>query len=384
MSTLSCETPDQVWMARALKLAAKGLYSTSPNPRVGCVIVGRDADGNEVVVGEGWHQKAGEPHAEVNALRAAGERARGATAYVTLEPCSHYGRTPPCAKGLIEAGVARVVAACADPNPQVAGRGFGMLRDAGIDVTEACLAAEAEQLNVGFMKRMRTGLPYVRIKLAQSLDGRTAMQSGESQWITGPQARSDVQRLRARSCAVITGADSVLIDNPSMTVRPAETGIEQAEQLWRQPLRVLVDSRQRVTPEAKLFSLAGDILIACHNEPNADFSACEARVSHWQAAASNDKVDLEALLRHLAEQGCNEVLVESGAQLAGAFVAAGLVDELVVYTAPTLLGSNARPLLNLPFDRMQQQLRWQWQDVRMVGNDLRLTLTPAATEQEEH
>ncbi|WP_051219111.1 bifunctional diaminohydroxyphosphoribosylaminopyrimidine deaminase/5-amino-6-(5-phosphoribosylamino)uracil reductase RibD [Oceanobacter kriegii] len=384
MSTLSGKTPDQVWMARALKLAAKGLYSTSPNPRVGCVIVGRDADGNEVVVGEGWHQKAGEPHAEVNALRAAGERARGATAYVTLEPCSHYGRTPPCAKGLIEAGVARVVAACADPNPQVAGRGYGMLRDAGVDVTEACLAAEAEQLNVGFMKRMRTGLPYVRIKLAQSLDGRTAMQSGESQWITGPQARSDVQRLRARSCAVITGADSVLIDNPSMTVRPAETGIEQAEQLWRQPLRVLVDSRQRVTPEAKLFSLAGDILIACHNEPGADFSACEARVSHWQAAASNDKVDLEALLRYLAEQGCNEVLVESGAQLAGAFVAAGLVDELVVYTAPTLLGSNARPLLNLPFDRMQQQLRWQWQDVRMVGNDLRLTLTPAATEQEEH
>ena len=373
---------DQYWMAKALKLAANGLYSTSPNPRVGCVIVQTAPDGNQTLVGSGWHQQAGGPHAEVHAMRDAGEQAKGATAYVTLEPCSHYGRTPPCAKGLIEAGVGRVVGACFDPNPQVAGRGYNMLREAGIEVTENCLQAEAEQLNVGFMKRMRSGLPYVRIKLAQSLDGRTAMQSGESQWITGPQARRDVQRLRARSCAVITGADSVLIDNPSMTVRPAETGIEQPEQLWRQPLRVLIDSQNRVGPDARLFSLEGNILIASSSEPKADFNDCIATVEHWNNTAAS-QVDLEALLRQLGDQGCNEILVESGAKLAGAFVAAGLVDELVVYTAPTLLGSKARPLLALPFERMNQQLRWQWQDVRMVGNDLRLTLTPQANNEQE-
>lgn len=357
-------------MARALKLAAKGLYSTSPNPRVGCVIV---KDGQ--IIGEGWHQQAGQPHAEVNALRMAGDHAQGATAYVTLEPCSHYGRTPPCALGLIEAGVARVAGACKDPNPSVAGRGFQMLRDAGIEVLESCLNEEAEQLNVGFMKRMRTGLPYVRIKLAQSLDGRTAMASGESQWITGPQARQDVQRLRARSCAVLTGADSVLIDNPSMTVRPAETGIEQPQHLWRQPLRVLVDGQQRVPTNVNFFQPTSPILIASCQPASSQQSL--AHVSHWQSPeSSNGKVNLRALLEELAQRGINELLVETGAKLAGAFVAANLVDELVVYTAPTLLGSQARPLLQLPFERMSEQRRWQWADVRMVGQDLKLTLTP--------
>jgi diaminohydroxyphosphoribosylaminopyrimidine deaminase/5-amino-6-(5-phosphoribosylamino)uracil reductase len=369
-------------MRQALELAQLGLYSTSPNPRVGCVIV---KDGR--IVGEGWHQKAGEPHAEINALRMAGEDAKDATAYVTLEPCSHYGRTPPCADALIKAGVARVVGACSDPNPSVAGRGYRRLRDAGIEVVESCLATDAETLNIGFMKRMRTGRPYVRIKLAQSLDGRTAMASGESQWITGPQARQDVQKLRARSCAVITGADSVLIDDPSMTVRPAESGIEQEDRLWRQPLRVLIDGQQRVTGDAKLFALQGDILIATRSTDSSVTSASETgtiqradnlgTLEYWHSEGT-EQVNLAALLDELGQRGCNEVLVESGARLAGAFIEQGLVDELVLYCAPTLLGSDARPLITLPLTRMKEQIRWQWQDVQPISNDIRLILTPAS------
>ena len=363
---------DLEWMADAHRLAKKGLYTTSPNPRVGCVIV---KDG--VKVGEGWHQKAGEPHAEVHALRAAGDEARGATAYVTLEPCSHYGRTPPCAEGLIKAGVARVVGAVRDPNPSVAGRGYEMLRQAGIEVVESCLEAEATAINAGFMKRMRTGLPYVRIKLAMSLDGRTAMASGESQWITGSAARRDVQALRAQSCAVITGADSVIVDNPSMTVRPDEAGLDIPEDLRRQPLRIIVDGAHRVSNEATIFDKPGEILIAARTPPASPIhrDTSLGALSYW-AGERDDHTDIDALLRHLATQGNNEVLIESGAKLAGAFVSAGLVDELIVYCAPTLLGSEARPLLSLPFSEMKQQIRWQWQDVRMVGNDLRLTLRP--------
>ena len=363
---------DLEWMADALRLAKKGLYTTSPNPRVGCVIV---KDG--VKVGEGWHQKAGEPHAEVHALRAAGDEARGATAYVTLEPCSHYGRTPPCAEGLIKAGVSRVVGAVRDPNPSVAGRGYEMLRQAGIEVVESCLESEAGAINAGFMKRMRTGLPYVRVKLAMSLDGRTAMASGESQWITGSAARRDVQALRAQSCAVITGADSVIIDNPSMTVRPDEAGLDIPEGLRRQPLRVIVDGAHRVSNEATIFDKPGDILIAARTPPASPINRDSGigALSYW-AGERDEHTDIDALLRHLATQGSNEVLIESGAKLAGAFVSAGLVDELIVYCAPTLLGSDARPLLSLPLSEMKQQIRWQWQDVRMVGDDLRLTLRP--------
>lgn len=363
---------DLEWMADALRLAKKGLYTTSPNPRVGCVIV---KDG--VKVGEGWHQKAGEPHAEVHALRAAGDQARGATAYVTLEPCSHYGRTPPCAEGLIKAGVARVVGAVRDPNPSVAGRGYEMLRQAGIEVVESCLEPEATAINAGFMKRMRTGLPYVRVKLAMSLDGRTAMASGESQWITGSAARRDVQALRAQSCAVITGADSVIIDNPSMTVRPDEAGLDIPEGLRRQPLRVIVDGAHRVSNEATIFDKPGDILIAARTPPASPINRDSGigALSYW-AGERDEHTDIDALLRHLATQGSNEVLIESGAKLAAAFVSAGLVDELIVYCAPTLLGSDARPLLSLPLSEMKQQIRWQWQDVRMVGDDLRLTLRP--------
>ncbi|MDO6681954.1 bifunctional diaminohydroxyphosphoribosylaminopyrimidine deaminase/5-amino-6-(5-phosphoribosylamino)uracil reductase RibD [Oceanobacter sp. 5_MG-2023] len=367
---------DEYWMARALRLAEQGLYSTSPNPRVGCVIVK-----DNVLVGEGWHQQAGGPHAEVHALRMAGDQAQAATAYVTLEPCSHFGRTPPCAHALANAGVARVVGACRDPNPQVAGRGFQYLRDAGIEVTETCLQNQAESLNAGFIQRMRSGLPWVRIKLAQSLDGRTAMASGESQWITGPAARRDVQRLRARSCAVITGASSVLIDNPSMTVRPAETGIKQPEHLWRQPLRVVIDGQQRLSGNEAVFDQPGDILLAVTNTSlvTVQRAATLGQLTLWQSPATQTgKVDLPALLRFLAEQGHNDILVESGARLAAAFVETGLVNELVLYCAPTLLGSNARPLLALPLDSMQQQIRWHWQDIRMVGQDLRLTLQPEA------
>lgn len=363
---------DRQWMAAALKLAAQGMYSTSPNPRVGCILV---KDGE--AIGEGWHQKAGEPHAEVLALRAAGDNARGATAYVTLEPCSHYGRTPPCAKGLIKAGVSRVVAAVCDPNPDVAGRGFQMLREAGIEVVESCLEDQATAINEGFMKRMRTGLPLVRMKLAMSLDGRTAMASGQSQWITGPEARRDVQRLRAQSCAVITGADSVLIDNPSMTVRAEEAGLTIPVDLQRQPLRVIVDGEHRVNASANIFAQAGDILIASRTAPTkpVERDANSGKLTYW-AGEKSDRTDLSGLLRHLAEQGHNEILVESGAQLAGAFVRAGLVDELIVYCAPTILGSDARPLLSLPIGDMAAQIRWRWQDVRMVGNDLRLTMRP--------
>lgn len=366
----------EFYMARALQLAELGRYSTSPNPRVGCVIVN-----NGEIVGEGWHQKAGEPHAEVHALRMAGDNARGATAYVTLEPCSHHGRTPPCAEGLIKAGVARVVGACSDPNPLVAGRGYNLLRDAGIEVITPCLEAQAIDLNKGFMQRMRSGMPWVRAKLAQSLDGRTAMASGESQWITGAAARADVQRLRAQSCAVITGAGSVLTDNPSMTVRPAETGIEQEQRLWRQPLRVIIDGQQRLSGNEQIFSLPGDILLAVSNAASCKVRRDESlgTLSIWQAPLTvANKVDLPALLAELGERGCNEVLLESGAQLAGAFAAAGLISELVLYCAPTILGSEARPLLSLGLERMEQQLRWRWQDVRMVGGDLKLVLTPDA------
>jgi len=349
---------DQDYMAEAIQLARRGLNTTTPNPRVGCVLVK-----DQQIIGRGFHRKAGEGHAEVNALADVkakhGEQAeallKGATAYVTLEPCSHFGRTPPCAQALIDHGIARVVSGMTDPNPQVAGNGLKMMQQAGIETVSSCLEADAIALNSGFIKRMRTGMPYVRIKLAMSLDGRTAMQSGESQWITGPQARHDVQRLRAQSCAIVTGADSVLIDDPSMTVRLEELG----DATERQPLRILIDSQQRVPSTAKIFQQDGETRVA--------------------SGENGNRIDLNQLLKQLADEGHQEILVETGAKLAGAFIEQGLVDELILYCAPTLLGSSARPLADLPFEKMNQQIRWQWQDVRMVGNDLRLTLCPTQT-----
>ena len=364
---------DAHYMARALELARKGLYSTHPNPRVGCVIV-RDGE----VVGEGWHLRAGEPHAEVHALRAAGERARGATAYVTLEPCSHHGRTPPCADALIRAGVARVVAAMGDPNPQVDGGGLQRLREAGIEVASGVLESEARELNAGFVKRMQTGLPLVRVKLAMSLDGRTAMASGESQWITGPAARAEVQRLRARSSVVLSGADTVLQDEARLSVRPDELGLDDEQRALaagRAPLRVLIDGRLRVPADAPFFQ-AGAALVACCAEGDAA-GVLRGRGHEVLVLPGGDgHVDLPALLRLLGERGANELLVEAGPRLAGAFARAGLVDEYQIFVAPKLLGSDARPLLDWPLQRMAEAQQLQIQDIRAFGDDWRIRAVP--------
>ncbi|GAB7531941.1 bifunctional diaminohydroxyphosphoribosylaminopyrimidine deaminase/5-amino-6-(5-phosphoribosylamino)uracil reductase RibD [Pseudomonas sp. 3A(2025)] len=365
---------DAHYMARALELARQGLYSTHPNPRVGCVIV-RDGQ----VVGEGWHVRAGEPHAEVHALRQAGERARGATAYVTLEPCSHHGRTPPCADALVNAAVGRVVAAMQDPNPQVAGRGLQRLQDAGIAVHSGVLEGEARALNQGFIKRMETGLPYVRVKLAMSLDGRTAMASGESQWITGPGARAAVQRLRAQSSVVLSGADTVLIDNARLTVRPDELGLAPdvtALAAARPPLRVLIDGRLRVPLNASFFQ-AGPALVAACAGQSAENTYREQGHELLNLPGADGHVDLLRLLTELGARGANEVLVEAGARLAGAFAQAGLVDEFQIFIAGKFLGSSARPLLDLPLVQMSEALELNITDIRAVGNDWRVIAHPA-------
>ncbi|MDC0687181.1 bifunctional diaminohydroxyphosphoribosylaminopyrimidine deaminase/5-amino-6-(5-phosphoribosylamino)uracil reductase RibD [Mitsuaria sp. RG] len=362
---------DAHYMARAVELARKGLYSTHPNPRVGCVIV-RDGE----VVGEGWHARAGEPHAEVHALRQAGERARGACAYVTLEPCSHHGRTPPCAEALVKAGVARVVAAMQDPNPQVAGNGLQRLREASIEVASGVLEAEARALNPGFLKRMEQGLPFVRAKLAMSLDGRTAMASGESQWITGPAARAAVQRLRACSSVVLTSAESVLFDNARMTVRGEELGLDDALTalaLSRPPLRVLIDGRLRLPLDAPFFQ-AGPALVVTAAGEDPRYAAAGHELINLPG--SEGRVDLPALLRTLAGRGVNEILLEAGAGLVGAFARQGLVDEYQLFVAGTFLGSEARPLLDWPLSKMSEAPRLKITEMRAVGDDWRVTAIP--------
>lgn len=367
-------------MARALQLARRALYTTDPNPRVGCVLV-RDGE----IVGEGFHARAGEPHAERHALAAAGDRARGATAYVTLEPCSHTGRTGPCAEALREAGVARVIAAMEDPNPQVAGQGLERLSQAGIDTASGLLEVEARALNPGFISRMTRQRPFIRIKIAASVDGRTAMASGESQWITGPAAREDVQRLRARSSAVITGVGTVLADRPSYTVRSDQWVFSKyqagaGDGDWvRQPLRVILDRTLRTPPDVPVVSAPGHCLLVAGEQHSGRQNALEsagAEVMHLPASGSG--IDLQQLLIELNRRECNEVLVECGATLAGAFVREGLFDEILVYMAPALLGSSARPLLGLPqLASMSEKVALRWQDVRQIGDDLRLTLVPA-------
>ncbi|MBD8572058.1 MULTISPECIES: bifunctional diaminohydroxyphosphoribosylaminopyrimidine deaminase/5-amino-6-(5-phosphoribosylamino)uracil reductase RibD [Pseudomonas syringae group] len=366
---------DVHYMARALELARKGLYSTHPNPRVGCVIV-REGQ----IVGEGWHALAGEPHAEVHALRQAGEQARGATAYVTLEPCSHHGRTPPCADALVNAGVTRVVASMQDPNPEVAGRGLLRLMTAGIAVQCGVLEAEARALNKGFIKRMETGQPYVRVKLAMSLDGRTAMASGESQWITGPEARSAVQRLRAQSSVVLTGADTVLADKARLTVRPDELGLNAeltALAAARAPLRVLIDGRLRVPLDAPFFQ-AGSALVATCAAASARGRYHDEGHEIVAMADSAGHVDLRKLLTELGTRGVNEVLVEAGPRLAGAFTRLGLVDEFQIFIAGKFLGSSARPLLDLPLAQMSEALELKIVEMRAVGNDWRVIALPVS------
>lgn len=361
---------DAHYMARAIELARKGVYTTHPNPRVGCVIV-RDAK----VVGEGWHVRTGEPHAEVHALRAAGELARGATVYVTLEPCSHHGRTPPCAEGLVNAGVARVVAAMQDPNPEVAGRGLKRLAEAGIEVRCGVLEDEARALNQGFLKRMEHGLPFVRVKLAMSLDGRTAMASGESQWITGPAARAAVQRLRAQASVIVTGADTVLADGARLTVRADELGLDAentALAMSRPPLRVLIDGRLRVPLDAPFFKAGPALVVTCVPPAKQYSTGPECLV----IPGENGQVDLRKLLLALAARGVNDVLVEAGPNLAGAFTAQGLVDEYQIFIAAKFLGSTARPLLELPLSRMSEATELKIIDMRAVGDDWRVIAIP--------
>lgn len=364
---------DRSHMARAIQLAELGRYSTMPNPRVGCVLV-RDGQ----VVGEGWHERAGQGHAEVNALAQAGEQARGATAYVTLEPCSHTGKTGPCCAALAQAGVARVVYAMQDPNPQVAGRGLDFLQRAGVEVYGPLLEHEARQLNPGFIRRMEAGRPLVRCKLAMSVDGRTAMASGESQWITGPAARADVQRLRAQSCAIITGMGSIRCDDSSLTVREHELKVPNAGLAAAiQPLRVVLDSNQQLRAGAKVLQSPTPSLVVSV-QPNPDPALSAAGVEQISLAGADGRVDLPQLLTELGRRQCNEVLVEAGAQLAGEFLRQGLLDEIIIYMAPKLLGSTARPLFELPLEQMSAQVPLTITDVRAVGEDWRITARPGA------
>lgn len=358
---------DTAWMRRALALAEGGRYTAAPNPRVGCVLVR-----GGLQVGAGFHRRAGEPHAEAHALAEAGARARGATAYVTLEPCVHHGRTPPCAEALIAAGVRRVVAAMSDPNPQVAGQGLARLRAAAVAVDCGLLAPEAAALNPGFIKRMVSGRPYVRVKVAQSLDGRSALADGRSRWITGPAARADVQHWRARSQAVVTGSGTVLADDPQLTVRDVPGA--------PQPLRVVLDSRLRTPAGARLLGEPGTTVLATLDTRGPNAAALAAAGAELLALPPGaGGVDLPALLDELGRRQCNEVLVEAGPRLAGAFLAAGLADELIVYVAPHLLGHGARPVLALPpITDMAARLDLQTLDVLSFGPDLRLRLRPRA------
>ena len=355
---------DHEHMARALRLAERGLYSTSPNPRVGCVIV---SDGQ--VVGEGWHLRAGGQHAEVHALRAAGESARGATAYISLEPCSHHGRTPPCAEALLAAGVKRVVAALQDPNPLVAGQGLAMLRQAGVLAECGLLAAEAQEINIGFVARMTRARPWLRLKLAASLDGKTALQNGASQWLTGPAARQDGHRWRARACAILTGIGTVRHDDPQLNVR----GVEGHAGVSRQPLKVVVDSRLALPLDARVLD-AGGVLVAAAVADRAKSEALVQRAAEVVLLpGSGGQVDLPALLAELARRGINEVHAEAGCGLSGSLLRAGLVDELLLYLAPCLIGDAARGMFDLPpLDSLAGKRTLLIRDVRSLGPDLRL------------
>jgi len=362
--------PHAFYMARAIRLARRGHYTTFPNPRVGCVLV-KDSK----IIAEGWHQKAGEGHAEVNAL-AKTDDAEGATAYVTLEPCSHTGKTPPCCDALIRAGVSRVVIGMVDPNPLVAGNGIRKLQAAGIEVLTGVCESDARALNPGFIQRMTEKRPFVRAKLACSLDGRTAMASGESQWITGAAARTQVQRLRAGSSAVISGVDSVIADDSALTVRADQLNLADAEQIAkRQPLRVVLDSHLRLPETAKILQQPGETLVVFTERDSDKQERLEkAGAVCLQLPAENGRVSLKALMAYLDQRECNEVLLETGATLAGAFAEAELIDELVVFMAPTLMGDDARGLLHLPgIKKMADQKRLTLTDCRMVGTDMMIT-----------
>lgn len=361
-------TADHEYMTLALRLAEQGLYTTTPNPRVGCVLVN-----NGQIIGQGAHLKAGEPHAEIMALRDAEAHfphlIQGADAYVTLEPCSHFGRTPPCADALVKAGVKRVVAAMQDPNPQVAGNGLARLSAAGIKTEHGLMEAQAHELNVGFISRMTINRPFVRIKIAASLDGRTGLANGESKWITGEAARQDVQHWRARSCAILTGIGTVLADNPQMNVRSILNA--------RQPLRVVVDSQLRIPLKAKILEERNTLIAYVTDSDNKADALSKTGLRLLNAKEDDGKVCLKQLLGHLAECGINEVMVEAGQTLNGALLALNLVDEFVFYFAPTLLGSDARGMLTIPtLEHMQDRHQLSLIDVRQFGQDIRVRAKP--------
>jgi diaminohydroxyphosphoribosylaminopyrimidine deaminase / 5-amino-6-(5-phosphoribosylamino)uracil reductase len=361
---MSFSAVDHGMMGRALQLAERGLWTTSPNPRVGCVLV---RDGR--IVGEGWHEKAGQPHAEVHALRAAGEQARGATAYVSLEPCSHHGRTPPCAEALIAAGVARVVAAMTDPNPLVAGQGLARLQAAGIATASGLLENEARELNIGFVSRMTRGRPWLRLKAAASLDGKTALNNGVSQWITGPEARRDGHAWRARACAILTGIGTVRDDDPQLSVRDVDT--------TRQPLRVVVDSRLEIPLTARILHGGGTLVVGAID--HAEKAALLRSTGNFVEILKNPagKVDLKAMLELLASRGINEVHAEAGCKLNGSLLREGLVDELLLYLAPCLIGDQASGLFNLPeLATLDGKRPLQIRDLRQVGADIRVLARP--------
>jgi len=365
---------DREFMSRALELAAKGRYTASPNPTVGCVLV-RDAS----AIGEGYTRPAGGNHAEVEALGDLSKAATsGATAYVTLEPCSHTGKTGPCVDALINAEISRVVIACEDPNPKVAGQGIKLLEQAGIEVACGLFEDQAREINRGFIKRQEHGTPWVLVKMAASLDGRTAMASGQSQWITTPASRKDVQRLRAATCAIITGIGTQMMDDPSLTVRinNDDVGVEDS---LRQPLRVVVDSRMQMSPESRMLAQPGDTLIATLDQSEQREKALALKAAGADVVflpALDGHVDLQQLLLELARRECNNVMVEAGAGLAGAFVAEGLLDELVCYWAPKLFGSDARPMFELPIQTIDAHLALSVKDIRQIGEDIRITLRP--------
>ena len=347
-------------MARALRLAARGLNTTTPNPRVGCVIV-RDG----LVIGEGWHQRAGEPHAEAIALGTAGDRARGATAYVTLEPCSHFGRTPPCADALIEAGIVRVVAAMGDPNPLVSGRGMERLRASGIVTELGLLENEARELNIGFVSRMSRGRPWLRLKAAASLDGKTALDNGVSQWITGSEARRDGHAWRARACAVLTGIGTVREDDPRLNVR--DVACE------RQPLKILIDARLEVSPQARLLDDGHCLIVTASDDPARSAQLRDRGAELVLLPNVSGKVDLPLLMRELGDRGLNEVHAEAGLKLNGSLLREGCVDEILLYLAPMLIGDQAQGLFNLPaLNSLADARKLDMRDVRMIGNDLRI------------
>jgi diaminohydroxyphosphoribosylaminopyrimidine deaminase/5-amino-6-(5-phosphoribosylamino)uracil reductase len=361
---MNTDSRDFELMTAALRLARRGLYSTDPNPRVGCVIVRE-----QKIVGEGWHERAGGEHAEIMALNAAGDLSVGATAYVTLEPCAHHGRTPPCTDALIGAGIVRLVAATTDPNPLVAGEGLRSLEAAGLQVDSGVLEEAARALNRGFFQRMESGKPWVRSKIAISLDGRTALANGNSQWITGEPARRDVHRLRARSSAILTGVGTVVADDPSLNVRFDD------ETSPRQPLRVVADSRLALPPAAKMLGLPGPIRVFCIEAPADVKAALEAKGVVVEAIGSSDgKVSLPDIIRRLGELEANEVLVEAGARLNGALLQAGLLDELVVYMSAVVLGSDSRGMFDIPaLTEMADRKTLSLAEVRRVGADVRLT-----------